>query len=83
VALLSVFEIGMCFHFCHTYMALTIGFLGAAISVIANGPIMLCREKSDWEICVSVSLLVPVTWLKSLICTSSILANEPPLISLT
>ena len=31
---------------------------------------MLCRGKSDWEICVSVSLLVPVTWLKSLICTS-------------
>jgi len=48
--------------------------IGAAISVIANGPIMLCREKSDWEICVSVSLLVPVTWLKSLISFSYFLA---------
>lgn len=59
---------------CGWVALLSVFEIGAAISVVANGPLMLCRGKSDWEICVSVSLLLPVTWLKSLVSFSYFLA---------
>lgn len=41
--------------------------LGAAISTTVNGPSLACKVTSDWTVCASASLLVPVTWLNSVV----------------
>ncbi|KAF9227530.1 hypothetical protein BS17DRAFT_389792 [Gyrodon lividus] len=41
--------------------------LAASIDVTVNGPPMSCQMRSPWATCASSSLLVPVSWLGSLI----------------
>ncbi|KAF8163207.1 hypothetical protein B0H34DRAFT_794941 [Crassisporium funariophilum] len=41
--------------------------IGAAISSTVNGPAIACYATADWNICASSSLLVPTTWLSSLL----------------
>ncbi|KIJ68980.1 hypothetical protein HYDPIDRAFT_172486 [Hydnomerulius pinastri MD-312] len=41
--------------------------LAASINVTVNGPPMACQMRSPWASCASSSLLVPVSWLATLI----------------
>ncbi|KIK98843.1 hypothetical protein PAXRUDRAFT_627810 [Paxillus rubicundulus Ve08.2h10] len=41
--------------------------LAASISVTVNGPPVYCQMRSHWATCASSSLLVPVSWLATLI----------------
>ncbi|KAH7889288.1 hypothetical protein F5I97DRAFT_1843070 [Phlebopus sp. FC_14] len=41
--------------------------LGSSVTVTVNGPPMACQVRSTWSTCASASLLVPVSWLATLI----------------